>query len=87
MFIESYALRATTPVERTLAGLGAAILLLPVDRMIDYFFSMNHKLFYESYAVGGALAVIALLMQLKKRTAEPALQQAARVAAAHRERD
>jgi TRAP transporter 4TM/12TM fusion protein len=68
IFLEGYGLRATTPVERALAGVGAAILLLPVDRMIDYFFGLEEKLFRETYAIGGVLAVAAFVMQITGRS-------------------
>jgi TRAP-type uncharacterized transport system fused permease subunit len=67
IFIEGYGLRATTPVERVLAGVGAAILLLPVDRMFDFFLGLDHKLFRESYALGGVLVTTAFVMQLSGR--------------------
>jgi TRAP transporter 4TM/12TM fusion protein len=67
IFLEGYALAATTTAERTLAGLAAAILLLPVDRMIDYFFGIHEKLFYETYAVGTVLLVAAIILQASRR--------------------
>jgi TRAP transporter 4TM/12TM fusion protein len=67
IFIEGYGLRATTPLERALAGAGAAILLLPVDRMFDFFLGLDHKLFRESYALGGVLVTTAFAMQLSGR--------------------
>jgi TRAP transporter 4TM/12TM fusion protein len=66
MFLECFGLRATTPVERTLAGLAAAILLLPVDRMIDYFLGIEETLFYETYAVGAALLAIVFARQIMR---------------------
>jgi TRAP transporter 4TM/12TM fusion protein len=67
MFLESFGFKITTPIERTLAGAAAVILLLPVDRMINYFFGVEQKLFYETYAIGGALIVAAFVMQLTRR--------------------
>jgi TRAP transporter 4TM/12TM fusion protein len=67
MFIEGYALTTMTRPERALAGLGAAFLLLPADHLIDYFLHANHKLFYETYAIGTALAVVAILVQVGRR--------------------
>lgn len=67
MFIEGFALTLMTSTERILAGLGAAFLLLPADHMIDYFLRANHKLFFETYAIGAALAVAAVAMQLQRR--------------------
>jgi TRAP transporter 4TM/12TM fusion protein len=71
MFLECFGLRATTNVERAIAGLAAFILLMPVDRMINYFFGVEQKLFYETYAIGAALIVAAFVMQLTRRV-EPA---------------
>jgi TRAP-type uncharacterized transport system fused permease subunit len=68
MFLEGYALRTATPVERFLAGAAAAILLLPVDRMIDYFLGTQQKLFYETYAIGAVLLAAAIVMQAARRT-------------------
>ncbi|MPZ56256.1 MAG: TRAP transporter fused permease subunit [Rhizobiales bacterium] len=67
MFLESFWLRATTTVERTLAGAAAVIILLPVDHMINYFLGVEEKLFYETYAVGGILIAAAFAMQLIRR--------------------
>jgi TRAP transporter 4TM/12TM fusion protein len=66
MFIEAYALTNMTTTERTLAGLGAAFLLLPADHMIDYFLRADHKLFYETYTIGTLLALTAVGMQLRR---------------------
>ena len=68
MFLESFGFRTTTPVERAMAGLAAAILLLPVDRMIDFFLGVEQKLFYETYIVGAALIIAVFVMQLTRRT-------------------
>jgi TRAP transporter 4TM/12TM fusion protein len=67
MFVEGYALTTTTWAERGLAGLGAAFLLLPADHMIDYFLHANHKLFYETYAIGAALTAVALVVHIGRR--------------------
>jgi TRAP transporter 4TM/12TM fusion protein len=67
MFLECFGLRATTRIERSMCGLAAAILLLPVDHMINYFLGINEELFYETYAVGGALIVAVLFMQTARR--------------------
>jgi len=67
MFLECFGFRATTSFERLLAGLAAAMLLLPVDRMIDYVFATDQKLFYETYAIGGVLIAAAFVMQMSKR--------------------
>jgi hypothetical protein len=39
--------------------------------MINYFLGVEQKLFYETYALGAALLIAALVMQLTRR-AEPA---------------
>jgi TRAP-type uncharacterized transport system fused permease subunit len=70
MFLECFGFKITTTVERCMAGAAAVLLLLPVDRMINYFFSVEQKLFYETYALGAALLIAALVMQLTRR-AEP----------------
>ena len=67
VFLEGYVLSHTTLAERSLAGAAAVILLLPVDRMIDYFLGINEKLFYETYTVGAALLVAVLVLQLVRR--------------------
>ena len=67
IFLEAYVFAATTTFERTLAGLAAVILLLPVDRMIDYFLGINEKLFYETYAVGTVLLVVVIVLQAARR--------------------
>jgi TRAP transporter 4TM/12TM fusion protein len=71
MFVEGYWLKTTTPAERFLAGSSAALILLPVDRMINYFLGVEQKLFYETYAIGGVLLVMAFVMQMSRR-ARPA---------------
>ena len=50
-----------------MAGLAALILLLPVDRMIDYFLGIDEKLFYETYAVGTVLLVVVIVLQAARR--------------------
>jgi TRAP-type uncharacterized transport system fused permease subunit len=67
VFLEGYALTNTNVAERCLAGLAAAILLLPVDRMIDYFLNVDAKLFYETYIVGVVLLVMVVLLQIGRR--------------------
>ena len=67
IFLEGYALSATTIFERTLAALAAVILLLPVDRMIDFFLGIHEKLFYETYVVGAALLVVLVVLQAGRR--------------------
>ena len=67
IFLEGYALSATTTFERTLAALAALILLLPVDRMIDFFLGIHEKLFYETYVVGAALLVVLIVLQVGRR--------------------
>jgi TRAP-type uncharacterized transport system fused permease subunit len=62
IFIEGFALTTTSWTERGLAGLGAGFLLLPADHMIDYFLHANHKLFYETYAIGAALTAVSLVL-------------------------
>jgi TRAP transporter 4TM/12TM fusion protein len=67
VFLEGYALSTTTTTERTLVGLAAVILLLPVDRMIDFFLGIHEKLFYETYIVGAVLLVVAIVLQAGRR--------------------
>jgi TRAP-type uncharacterized transport system fused permease subunit len=67
MFLEGFWLRATTSLERCLAGASAFIILLPVDHMINYFLGIKEKLFYETYAVGGILIAAVFAMQLFRR--------------------
>jgi TRAP transporter 4TM/12TM fusion protein len=67
MFLEAYGLKSTTQAERLLAALAAVIILLPVDRMINYFLRVEQKLFYETYAIGGVLIAAAFVSQLTRR--------------------
>ena len=67
IFLEDYALTNTNTVERSLAFLAAFILLLPVDQMIDFFLGIHEKLFYETYAVGAALLVVLIALQVGRR--------------------
>ena len=67
IFLESFAFRTTTATERMLCGLSAAILLLPVDRMIDFFLGIQQKLFYETYAVGAIILVGVFISQFIRR--------------------
>ncbi len=67
IFLEGYALMHTNTTERTLAGLAALILLLPVDRMIDFFLGIHEKLFYETYVVGAVLLVVLIVLQVGRR--------------------
>ncbi len=67
IFLESFAIRATSAAERMSAGAAAVILLLPVDRMIDYFLGVQEKLFYETYAVGAAILVGVFASQFVRR--------------------
>jgi TRAP-type uncharacterized transport system fused permease subunit len=67
IFLESFAFCPTTSAERTMSGLAAAILLLPLDRMIDFFLGINEKLFYETYAVGAIILVGVFISQFIRR--------------------
>jgi TRAP transporter 4TM/12TM fusion protein len=67
IFLECYGLRATTPVERAMAGASAFIILMPVDHMINYFLGTDYKLYYETYAVGGILIGAVFVMQFMRR--------------------
>jgi TRAP transporter 4TM/12TM fusion protein len=67
VFLEGYMFIAMTALERSLSGLAAVIILLPVDHMIDYFLGINEKLFYETYMVGTALLVVVIVLQLGRR--------------------
>ncbi len=67
MFLENFALCAATAAERALSGVAAAILLLPVDRMIDYFIGIQQKLFYETYAVGAVILAGVFISQFVRR--------------------
>ena len=67
IFLEGYLLCQTTTLERSLAGLAALVLLMPIDRMIDFFLGVEEKLFYETYALGGILLVVVLALQLGRR--------------------
>jgi TRAP-type uncharacterized transport system fused permease subunit len=71
MFLEGYGLKETTQTERILAGLAAVIILLPVDHMINYFLRVDHNLYYETYAVGGALIATAFVMQVTRSRMQP----------------
>ena len=75
MFLEGFGLRVTTPFERTLCGLAAAILLLPVDHLINYMLGINAELFYETYAIGGILIGIVLFLQTARRAPITAVQR------------
>jgi TRAP transporter 4TM/12TM fusion protein len=66
IFLECFGLKVTTSVERLLAGASAVLLLLPVDRIIDYVFGIEQKLFYETYAVGAALLLALIVMQVAR---------------------
>jgi TRAP transporter 4TM/12TM fusion protein len=68
MFLEGYGLKTTTHTERILAALAAVIILLPVDHMINYFLRVDHKLFYETYTIGGILIAAAFAIQITRRT-------------------
>lgn len=67
MFLECYGLKATTPVERALAGASAFIILLPVDRMINYFLNVKENLLIETYVIGALLITLAFAMQYMRR--------------------
>jgi len=67
MFLECFGLRATTPLERGLAGAAAILLLLPVDRMLNYFLGIEQKLFYETYAAGAVIIVGLFISQFVRR--------------------
>jgi TRAP transporter 4TM/12TM fusion protein len=67
IFLENFAIGTTTSAERALSGVAAFILLLPVDRMIDFFLGIKAKLFYETYAVGAIILVGVLISQLIRR--------------------
>jgi TRAP transporter 4TM/12TM fusion protein len=67
VFLECYAIRATTSVERWLAGAAAVLLLLPVDRMMNYFLGIEQKLFYETYAAGAVIIVGVFISQFMRR--------------------
>jgi len=67
IFLECFALSATTATERTMAGIAALLLLMPVDRMIDYFLGIEEKLFYETYAVGAVILVGVFISQFMRR--------------------
>jgi TRAP transporter 4TM/12TM fusion protein len=67
MYLECFGLKATTPVERALAGASAFVILLPVDRMINYFLNVKENLLIESYVLGALLITAAFVMQYARR--------------------
>jgi TRAP-type uncharacterized transport system fused permease subunit len=67
IFLESFAIGATTNAERAMSGVAAFILLLPVDRMIDFFLGIQQKLFYETYVVGAIILVGVFISQFIRR--------------------
>jgi TRAP-type uncharacterized transport system fused permease subunit len=67
IFLECFALSVTTATERAMAGLAALLLLMPVDRMIDYFLGIEEKLFYETYAVGAVILIGIFVSQFMRR--------------------
>jgi TRAP-type uncharacterized transport system fused permease subunit len=67
IFLENFAFCPTTAAERIMSGMAAAILLLPLDRMIDFFLGINQKLFYETYAVGAIILVGVFISQFIRR--------------------
>ena len=67
MFLECFGLKTTTSLERGLAGVAAVLLLLPIDRMIDFFLGVQQKLFYETYAVGAAVLIGVFVSQVARR--------------------
>lgn len=67
IFLENFALCATTAAERALSGLAAALLLLPVDRMIDFLLGIEEKLFYETYAIGVVILIGVFISQFVRR--------------------
>jgi TRAP transporter 4TM/12TM fusion protein len=77
IFLECFGLRATTTVERAMAGAAAFIILLPVDHMINYFLGIDEKLYYETYAVGGILIAAVFGMQFIRRGPAVAVQRPA----------
>jgi TRAP transporter 4TM/12TM fusion protein len=68
MFLENFAFCAATTAERILAGVAALILLLPVDRMIDFFLGIQAKLFYETYVVGAVILIGVFTSQYVRHT-------------------
>ena len=68
IFLESFALSVTTAIERALTGIAALLLLMPVDRIIDYWLGIEEKLFYETYAVGAIIIIGVLISQFIRRT-------------------
>jgi len=80
MFLECFGLRTTSTTERTLAGLAAVILLLPVDHMINFFLGIEEKLFYETYVVGALLLAAAFGLQINRRPRAAAASAAQRPA-------
>jgi TRAP-type uncharacterized transport system fused permease subunit len=68
MFLENFAFCAATTAERILAGVAALILLLPVDRMIDFFLGIQAKLFYETYVVGSVILIGVFISQYVRHT-------------------
>jgi len=67
MFLENFGLRTATSTERVFSGVAAAILLLPVDRMIDFFLGIDEKLFYETYAIGAVILAGVFMSQFVRR--------------------
>lgn len=71
IFLEQFAFRATTTLEWALSGVAAVLILLPVDRMINYFLGVEQKLFYETY-FGGAIILGGVITSqlMRRRTGE-----------------
>lgn len=67
MFLENFGLCTATSTERVFSGVAAAILLLPVDRMIDFFLGIDEKLFYETYAIGAVILAGVFISQFVRR--------------------
>ncbi len=67
IFLEDFALCAASGAERAMAGVAAFILLLPLDRLIDYFLGIEQKLFYETYAVGAVILAGVVVSQVFRR--------------------
>ncbi|MCF8476647.1 MAG: TRAP transporter fused permease subunit [Pseudolabrys sp.] len=68
VFLECFALSVTTAAERARAGIAALLLLMPIDRMIDYFLGIEERLFYETYAVGAVILVGVFISQFVRRS-------------------
>jgi TRAP-type uncharacterized transport system fused permease subunit len=61
-FLEGLGPRRVSGLTRTLLGLSAAIMLAPIDRLINWLTGIKTNLLFETYAVGAVLFVLAVVL-------------------------